>query len=286
MILLDKQLEAFIQVAGCGSVHGAAKQLYITQTALTMRIKMLEQKLGSALFVRARSGMRLTPEGESLLHYAKLIKQMEGECLAQIKGTDPHTLIPIAISAPSSMMHSSIMAAFLSVAAKYPYLRLRFEVDDSSQQASLLQTGKVDFAVLAPEHISADMQQKMLKPQQYYLAISKKWAHREVEDIIENESIIDFNPQDAMSFEYLKQLGLFDKAQKQRHFVNDIQLLQESIGCGLAYSVLPSCFFSANAHPEVVLLDQLPALEQNMALCWYWRSEMPDYFKTLLSMDL
>lgn len=65
------QLAAFVAVAKTGSISGAAKELVISQPALTGRIQGLEVALGSQVFIRSRNGSRLTPAGRALLPHAE-----------------------------------------------------------------------------------------------------------------------------------------------------------------------------------------------------------------------
>jgi DNA-binding transcriptional LysR family regulator len=69
--LLLSQIEAFLTVAERRSVSGAAAVLYVTQPALTTRIKNLERELGVHLFVRTGRGMRLTAEGRAFRPHAQ-----------------------------------------------------------------------------------------------------------------------------------------------------------------------------------------------------------------------
>ena len=69
--MLLAQIEAFLAVAERRSVSAAATALYVTQPALTTRIKNLERELGVELFVRTPRGMRLTAEGRSFRPHAQ-----------------------------------------------------------------------------------------------------------------------------------------------------------------------------------------------------------------------
>ena len=64
------QLAAFVEVVRAGSISGAAEELFVGQPAVTARIQGLERSVGSALFVRGRSGSRLTEAGRALLPHA------------------------------------------------------------------------------------------------------------------------------------------------------------------------------------------------------------------------
>lgn len=66
-------LKYAVEVASCGSINKAAEQLYIDQPNLSRSIKDLETSLGVRLFDRSARGMKLTPDGEEFLKYAKVI---------------------------------------------------------------------------------------------------------------------------------------------------------------------------------------------------------------------
>jgi DNA-binding transcriptional LysR family regulator len=69
--VLLAQIEAFLTVAERRSVSAAAGVLYVTQPALTTRLKNLERELGVDLFVRTSRGMRLTAEGRAFRPHAQ-----------------------------------------------------------------------------------------------------------------------------------------------------------------------------------------------------------------------
>lgn len=65
------QLEAFVEVARRRSVSRAAEALFVTQPALTARLKRLEQEVGADLLVRTGRGVRLSEAGRAFLPYAR-----------------------------------------------------------------------------------------------------------------------------------------------------------------------------------------------------------------------
>ena len=76
-------MECFLAVARLGNVSRAAEEMYLTQPALTARIKALEEELGDQLFVRTSRGMRLTEAGREFLPYAE-------RCLASLEEGKQH----------------------------------------------------------------------------------------------------------------------------------------------------------------------------------------------------
>jgi len=68
---LNTQLKTFLQVARLGSFRRAADELFVTQAAVTSRIKTLEEWLGFSVFLRHRRGADLSPQGERFIEYAR-----------------------------------------------------------------------------------------------------------------------------------------------------------------------------------------------------------------------
>ena len=64
-------LETFLAIARGGSFHAAARELNVTQTAVSARIRTLERALGVSLFDRGPAGARLSPSGQQLLPHAE-----------------------------------------------------------------------------------------------------------------------------------------------------------------------------------------------------------------------
>ena len=77
--MLLTQIEAFLTIAERRSVSEAAGVLYVTQPALTTRIKNLERELGVELFIRTPRGMRLTAEGRAFRSHAQRAVQSLAE---------------------------------------------------------------------------------------------------------------------------------------------------------------------------------------------------------------
>src|SRR6266480_273064 len=85
MLIAQAQLPTFMAVAELLNLSAAAKKLGITQTGATQRIKSLELSLGSTLFTRSRSGMRLTEKGRLLFRYCTEVSNLEGQFFSGIK---------------------------------------------------------------------------------------------------------------------------------------------------------------------------------------------------------
>lgn len=283
MSLLSPPLQAFMAIVKKHTVHAAATELHLTQTAVTQRIRSLEKQLQTTLFVRSRRGMTLTSEGEALYHYCQGVIELEGEALAKITGAGVDSLVNICISGPSSIMHTRILPAVSSVIKSFPQCRIQFDMNDAGDVMQSLRLGHCQFAVLPDEQVSREVKSKSLVPENYVLVASSSWKERKLKEILQSETIIDFNPQDIMTFNYLKFFDLYQYANHDRHYANRPESLARLIVDGLGYGVLTEELCQPFVERgEMILLNQQQLFVFQHSLVWYERPEPPKYFQQII----
>lgn len=79
--MTDMEIETFLTVLRCGSMTAAAQALYITQPTLSMRVRALEERVGTPLFVRSKGQRRiqLTDAGQKFLTLARRWQRLLSE---------------------------------------------------------------------------------------------------------------------------------------------------------------------------------------------------------------
>lgn len=77
-------IKTFLEVAASGSFVSAAEKLFVTQSAVSLRIQRLEDDLGRPLFTRSKAGAELTPAGVEFEHYALSLVKLWEEARQQI----------------------------------------------------------------------------------------------------------------------------------------------------------------------------------------------------------
>jgi len=77
-------IKTFVEVANTGSFVAACDRLYVTQSAVSLRIQRLEESLGHPLFIRSKAGALLTPAGEQFERYALSLLKIWEEARQQI----------------------------------------------------------------------------------------------------------------------------------------------------------------------------------------------------------
>lgn len=283
MSLLSPALQAFIAVAKCKTVHGAADSLYLTQTAVTQRIRTLEIRLSTTLFIRSKRGMLLTPEGEALLRYCLAAQDLEGKTLAEINQAGADTEVSLSIMGPTSIMHSRVIPKCHDVLTRFPKLLMEYIISDTAHGNKYLKSAECQFTIIEQEALEPEFTYKPLKPEHYVLVCSSAWKKRTLKSILQKERIIDFNRYDKMTYHYLKKYQLYDFAKHDRHFVNRTDSLANMIAAGLGYGVLTHEFCEPYLNRgELIILNDGKVYENIMVLAWFERHEPSAYFTAII----
>lgn len=115
-------LRALVAVTDAGGVTRAAGLLNLTQSAVSMQIKRLEEGLGVELFSRAQRKLTPTPEGEQLLGYARRMLELNDEALMRL--TDTAFEGEIRLGVPHDIVYPEIPKILKAMAAEYPRVRV------------------------------------------------------------------------------------------------------------------------------------------------------------------
>lgn len=283
MMLLSHNLQAFLAVVRNSTVMAAAKDLGLTQTGVTQRIKSLERDIGVALFVRSRKGMSMTPEGEAVLQYCLQAEELEGRLASRIGRAGMESRIDVTISGPTSMISSRVVPQCSPLYKKWPQLNINYLVVDSENRIGLLKTGKADLVILRPRHVVNEVDSKRLAPDEYLLVGHPQWRNRKIGEILANERIIDFDKDDPTTLEYLKACRLPLTDLRPRIYANENRALIELLCAGVGYGTLTrSIAADYLSNGSLVPLNGGKSVREALALAWYARTELPAYFKDLI----
>ena len=139
--------KVFYHVANTLSFSEASKQLFISQSAVSQSIKVLEKKLNQPLFIRSTKRVQLTPEGEILLKHIEpamnLIRQGENQLL------EANTLNggQLRIGASDTICRYYLVSYLRDFHRRYPNVHIKVTNQTSIACAKLLESGQVDFAI-------------------------------------------------------------------------------------------------------------------------------------------
>lgn len=163
----------FMEVMRSGSFISAAEQLHVTQTTVTARIQNLEEALGCKLFVRNRSGAKLTENGRRFVtHASQLIQTWES---ARRNLPLPEGAVNIiTIGGELSLWNPLLLKWVLQLQQKLPNLALRAEVGDARSLHQKLETGVLDTALVHQPVYWPGMQVEQLLEEKLVLVRSVK----------------------------------------------------------------------------------------------------------------
>lgn len=139
--------KVFYHVAVTLSFSEASKQLFISQSAVSQSIKVLEKKLEQALFIRSTKHVQLTPEGEILLKHVEpavnLIRKGENQLL------EANTLNggQLRIGASDTICRYYLVDYLKDFHLLYPNVHIKVTNQTSIECARLLENGQVDLIV-------------------------------------------------------------------------------------------------------------------------------------------
>lgn len=135
-------LQALAAVLRSGSFDGAAAALNVTPSAVSQRIRALEERIGTAVVVRAQP-CRPTAVGARLARHAEEVALLEHALAADLGQSGSRPQVRIAVNA------DSLATWFLPALAAVPGLLFEIVIDDQDHSAELLRRGEVQAAVTA-----------------------------------------------------------------------------------------------------------------------------------------
>jgi DNA-binding transcriptional LysR family regulator len=142
-----RQIRVFTAVARSGSFTRAARELHLTQPAVSQQIKLLEQEAGLPLFEHIGRTIHVTAAGQELLRYASQVTELlreAGETLAAMRGLKRGVLKLGAVST-AKYFAPSLLSAF---APAYPDVTIRFSVGNREEVIKLLAANEIDLAIM------------------------------------------------------------------------------------------------------------------------------------------
>jgi DNA-binding transcriptional LysR family regulator len=153
MISKDLQLDwlrAFVAAVDTGSLTAAARQIYRSQSAVSMQLKKLEEVVGKPLLTRDPRRLSLTPVGADLLVYARRMLELHAEALAAIHG--PHITGRIRLGVPDDYAMAYLTPVLRLFSTRYPNIEVTLVCEQSTALIPLIERSELDLAVVTRDH--------------------------------------------------------------------------------------------------------------------------------------
>lgn len=139
-------LRTFLTISQTHSFSRSAELLYISQSAVTARIKALEQELGQELFLRNNKSVRLTTAGQRFSSYAKDACALIDQGIQLVQNSAQYDQF-LAIGAPDSIWESSLFCTVTQFCQRMPRVCLSLHCLNSDLLLDELLTEKIDIGL-------------------------------------------------------------------------------------------------------------------------------------------
>jgi LysR family transcriptional regulator, chromosome initiation inhibitor len=275
VVLDGQQLAAFAAVIELGSFDAAAERLHVTPSAISQRIKGLEQRVGQVLVVREKP-CRATSAGVPLLRLAAQTAMLESEALAETGGLGPpdRTRVAIAVNA------DSMSTWFTAILGRLPEALFDIRIEDQDHSARLLREGAVMGAVTTERTAVPGCRVQALGVMRYLPMATPAYAQRYFRDGFTAEAVstapsLAWNREDALQ-DMLVRKVLRRDISGPTHFVPTAEGFGAAVRAGLGWGMFSEQLVAAeldgplervcDAHLDVPLFWQ----------CWKLDSPMVD----------
>jgi LysR family transcriptional regulator (chromosome initiation inhibitor) len=265
------QVRTLLAVVDEQSFDAAAAVLHVTPSAVSQRIKALEQRTGRVLLLRTKP-IRLTSSGEVLIRFARSLAQLEQDALSELGlGSSVRTL-SIAVNA------DSLATWFLPALPDTPGICFDLHREDQDHTAALLREGLVMAAVTAAPQPVQGCTSVRLGRMRYRAMASPAFITRWLSDApltaaLPAAPLIVFDRKDDLQNRFLRALTRRRTFTAVRHHIPASESFADAVAAGLGWGMLPEL----QAAPRgAALVDLAPERPMDVPLYWQqWKLDSP-----------
>ncbi len=261
-----KLLAALAEVVQQGSFERAAQSLSITQSAVSQRIKLLEQRIGRPLLIRS-TPVQPTAEGRKLIQHARQVQLMESDLLGEFTQltSDIYQTLYIAVNADS--LATWLPSAFSELFQHNILIKLL--VDDQEITHEYLKNGMVEACISTCEKTHQGCKSELLGSMEYVAVASpvffEKYGHLPFRQI----PTIEYDQNDNLANAFLKKHFGLEPGQYPAHKLPSVQAFMDAALSGIAYAIVPEL----QATPYLnsgEMVEMVPGKRLSIPLYWHY----------------
>lgn len=143
-------VRCFVTVVECGGFTSASKRLHLTQSAITLKIKRLEDLLGQRLFVKTVAPLELTPDGEIVLGYSFRLLELNREMVARV--AKPEGVATVRLGVISHFGHHHLPLWLSAFKKAYPQIRVVMDMGMTDELLKSLDEDRFDLIIAGAGH--------------------------------------------------------------------------------------------------------------------------------------
>ncbi len=190
-------LRSFVAVADCGGVTRAAGALNLTQSAVSMQLKRLEESLDTKLLDRSSRQISLTAAGEQLVSYARRMLELNDEVYARLTATEFEGEIVLGV--PHDIVYPAIPQVLQRFHAAYPRMRVTLHSSFTRKLKEDFSRGDADMILGTEDDVDAGGEVLAILPLVWIGAVNgNAWRQRPLRLAFENQCLFRKSVQEAL----------------------------------------------------------------------------------------
>ena len=142
------QYRIFYEVAKTGNISRAAKELFISQPAISKAIGKLEDSLDTALFTRNSRGVQLTAEGQILFDHTKRAFEELASGETELKRAREFHMGHIRIGVSNTLCRYIMVSYLKNYIERYPHVKITIESQSTTHTMNMLEQQKIDLGLV------------------------------------------------------------------------------------------------------------------------------------------
>ncbi len=261
-----KLLRALNSVIQKQSFERAAIHLHLSQSAVSQRIKALEEFVGHPVLIREKP-IRLTAIGHQLLSHFKQVEALEGELLPKIIADAPQHVIKLSLSVNADSLAIWFIEALAPLLKKYP-IELDIIVSNEARTTDKLKSGEAFGAISTLANPLPGYKVDYVGDQKYILVASKAYRSAYFSNGVSKEALklatgVAFDQLDNMHFRFIKDKFDLHESNYLCHTVRSSEAFVDLAKNGVAYALVPELQIQSELIVNTALNPPLFAAEFN-----------------------
>jgi DNA-binding transcriptional LysR family regulator len=268
-------LRTFLELNKTRHFGKTAENLYLTQSAVSSRIKQLEEVLGVTLFQRHRNNIQLTPQGERLIPHAELILNNWTQALQEV--SLPESVMQLVIGAPQSVWQAQLTSLPIQLLTQLDNLHIRTESLDSQSILRRLQERTLDIGFVFDQSKIDEVISEQLT--YIELKLFSTQPEQSFNDVTEdNYVLVDW----GQSFSALH-ARLLPKIRSPKLHANDWLMAANYLAQTQGFAFLPTSLVERNQYPFFPVADS-PSMSRDVYLCYHVSKDKQPDWNTIYSL--
>ncbi len=243
--LLDiDQLRTFIAIAETGSFTKAAEVVHKTQSAVSMQMKRLEERLGKPIFERDGRVSKFTEDGERLLDYARRIVKLNAEALTSI--ATPALSGRVLLGVPADYADRYLPEIMARFSRSHPDVELTVTCEPTMNLVESIDAGHLDLAIIT--HTDSSRPVEVIRRERLHWVTSNRHSTHHEEPL----PLALVPPNCTWRRAALERLDAAARAYRILYTSPNAGAIAAAVIAGLAVSVFPE----SGLRPGMRVLDQ------------------------------